>query len=268
MQDIERVEVTPEIAARWLLDNTHNRNLRRAVILAYAADMAAGDWRWNGESIKFTADGTLLDGQHRLAAIVEANATLPMLVVRGLPAQTQETLDGGAKRKFYDVLRLRDERCPEILAAVTRRVTVWEGGARRVGSKTKYAPTTSQLLVTLEKYPHLREIALEAKTLATKCGMPGSILGVGIWLFGQLSADDASFFFSRLADFQGLIKGDPIYELRRALEHSRSNQHERSETYLMAIMIKAWNAYRDGAQVGFLTYRPGGARPERFPEPH
>lgn len=268
MQDIEVIEITPELARDWLLLNTHNRNLRQRVTLAYAADMANGNWQWNGESIKFSDDGTLLDGQHRLAAIIEADVTIPMLIVRGLPNETQDTVDGGTKRKFSDVLQLRNERSSNLLAAIVRRVNVWEAGARRVGSKTKYAPTTSQLLQTLEKYPDLRDIAVASHTLASKCDMTGSILGLGWWLFGQLSSEDAEFFFARLADFQGLIKGDPIYELRRAVEHSKNVRGQRSETYMTAIMIKAWNAYRDGARVALLTYRPGGAKPERFPEPH
>lgn len=268
MQNVELTEVTPELAAKWLLDNTHNRNLRRPVVLAYAADMTAGHWHWNGESIKFSDDGTLLDGQHRLAAIVEANVTVPLLVVRDLPSQVQETLDTGAKRIFSDVLKLRGERQSNLLAAITRRVAVWEGGARRVVSKTKYPPTTSELLATLEKHPELREIASEAHTLQHKIDLPGSIIGWGIWVFSRIHPEDAAFFFDRLADFQGLVKGDPIYELRRVIDNSRSSQGQRSEAFLVPVMIKAWNAYRSGKKISVLTYRPGGARPESFPEPY
>jgi hypothetical protein len=82
------------------------------------------------------------------------------------------------------------------------------------------------------------------------------------------SSNDAEFFFQRLADHQGLVKGDPVYELRRATDNSKSVRGQRSERYLTAITIKAWNAYRDGTQIGLLTFRPGGEKPERFPEPH
>lgn len=268
MENVELVSVTPELASEWLLRNTHNRNLRQRVVLAYAADMASGNWQWNGESIKFAEDDALLDGQHRLAAIIESGVTLPMLVVRGLPNHTQETVDGGAKRTFSDVLALRGERCNSTLAAVTRRVAAWEMGARRIGTKVKYTPTNAQLLQTLEKYPDLRDIAVSVGGVAKHCDIPGSILGLGWWLFGQLGSEDAEFFFARLGDGQGLVKGDPIYELRRTAENSKTVHGERSETFLTAILIKAWNAYRDGKPVGLLTYRPGGAKPERFPEPH
>lgn len=267
-ENIEVVNVTPRMAAEWLLRNTHNRSVRQRVVLAYAADMAAGNWRWNGESIKFGLDGTLLDGQHRLEAVVESDVTLPLAVVRGLPNETQETVDGGAKRKFSDVLKLRGERAHATLAAVTRRVTIWEWGIRKTGTNA-YAPTNTQMLQTLEKYPELREIAIASSTTAAKCGLPASIIGHGWWLFSRVSEDpkDVEFFFDRLGDGQGLVKGDPIYELRRAADNSRSVRGERSQTYLMAILIKAWNAYRAGETIGLLRYKPGGERPEKFPEP-
>lgn len=265
VHSVELVEVTPDLAHEWLGYNTHNRKLRDRVVIAYAADMAAGDWQWNGESIKFATDGTLLDGQHRLAAVTLANVTVPMLVVRNLPNQIQDTVDGGAKRKFADVLSLRGEHSAPLLAAVTRRVTAWEAGYRKAGAA--FAPTNAQLLATLEKYPHLRDITNSAHRVSTGCGLPGSLCGFGMWLFSQIDPADADFFFDRLHDGQNIAKGDPIYELRRAVDGSRSVRGERSSTYLTAILIKAWNAYREGVTVGLLTYRPGGSRPERFPEP-
>lgn len=271
MENVEIVSVTPQIATEWLLQNTHNRNIRQKVVLAYAADMAEGNWRWNGESVKFAADGTLLDGQHRLAAIAESGMTIQMLVVSDLKNEVQETVDGGAKRKFSDVLKLRGEQTPLILAAIVRRVTLWDSGNRWMDQIGKYAPTTAQMLRTLEKYPELRDLAQPAQVTATHCGLPASVIGFGWWMFSMLDDEaavtDAEFFFTRLADGQGLVKGDPVYELRKAADNSKTVRGQRSERYLTAVLIKAWNAYRAGEKVGLLTFRPGGQKPERFPLP-
>ncbi len=266
-QDVQVTDVTPALAAEWLQFNTHNRSLRQRVYLAYAADMKAGYWKWNGESIKFALDGALLDGQHRLKAIVESGVTVPMVVIRGLPNETQDTVDGGAKRTFADVLRLRGERQNSVLAAVTRRVTLWEMGIQVAGS-SPYAPTNSEMLQTLEKYPELREVSNWAASVAHGCGLPSSLIGVCMWVFAQIDSDDTGEFFARLKDGQALLKGDPIYELRRAADNSTGVRGQRSEKFLLAITIKAWNAYRDGNQVGMLAFRPGGAKPEKFPVPH
>src|SRR5258708_40094679 len=123
-ENIQLIDVTPRLARDWLGFNSRNRNIRQRVVLAYAADMAAGDWRWNGESIKFAADGTLLDGQHRLAAVAESEATVPMPVVRRLKGEAQETVDGGAKRKLGDVPKLGRRQAPAALAAILRQVLV------------------------------------------------------------------------------------------------------------------------------------------------
>jgi len=195
-----------------------------------------------------------------------------MLVVRNLKNEAQETVDGGAKRKFADILKLRGEQTPLCLASILRRVAIWDCGNRWVDGKGRYAPTNAQMLQTLEKYPWLRDIAQPSQVAATHCALPASIIGFCWWLFDQVDSDeqtsrDIEFFFGRLMDGQSMAKGDPIYELRRTAENSKSVRGQRNERYLTAITIKAWNAYRSGSKVGHLTFRPGGEKPERFPEP-
>lgn len=259
--------VTPELARQWLAGNTHNRHLRARRIGPLVADMTSGAYMLNGETIKRGADGTLLDGQHRLAAIAESGIAQELLVVEGLEGPAQETTDIGIKRNFSDVLALRGEKDAFTLAAVCRRVTIWEAGGRALTGAGNIAPTPAQMLVTLHRYPGLRSVTRMAMNVSVHCDMPASHLGLGIWLFAAIDEDDCDHFFARLADGQALVKGDPIYELRRALAESRNVKGRRSETYLTAIMIKAWNAYRAGSRIAFLTFKPGGARPEAFPEP-
>lgn len=265
---IEIVAVTPDMAREWLGFNTHNRNVRGRVVAGYAADMKNGDWKLNGETVKFAGDGMLLDGQHRLHAVIEADLTVPMLVVRGLDATAQDTMDDGVTRKFSDALRLRGIPSYTSLAAIVRRVALWEASGDFMFN-TNVHPTKAQLFATLESHPSLRETAKHAEQIARNCGLPTSIVGLCMWMFSKIpgTEEDVEFFFARLADFQGLAKGDPIYELRKAVEQSKSVRGERSVKYLAAITIKAWNAYRKGDTVGLLRFTTGGAHPEKFPEP-
>lgn len=266
--DMQLTDITPDMARDWLGFNTHNRPLRARTVAAYAADMKNDAWQWNGESVKFAADGVLLDGQHRLAAIAEAGVTVRMLVVRGLPGDAQDTVDGGVKRKFSDVLALRGEKNAVALSAIIRRVTVWET-AQTVTGRSNLAPTNSQMLQVLDRNPWLREVASLSSQIAVKCDLPASIIGFCTWLFSSCkdADEDIEFFFQRLADFQGLSKGDAIYELRKTLESSRSVRGQRSEVFLTAITIKAWNGFRAGKPIGVLRFSAGGAHPEKFPEP-
>lgn len=263
----EVVMIGPELATEWLGHNTRNRPARKAAVAAYAADMRNGDWRWTGDPIRKAEDGTILDGQHRLMAIVESGVTLPFLVLTGLPVEAQENIDAGVPRKFNDVLSLRGETSASHLAAVVRKVHDWESGTRVFAGAGR--ATHAQLSRTLEAHPELREIARTADN-ATRIwrDMPTSLVALAWWVFGGIDQEDADFFFARLTDGQNLAAGDPIYELRKQLASMRENvKGERNQRYQMALTIKAWNAYRRGEKIGLLKFRTGGAKPEQFPEP-
>ncbi len=262
---VELINVTPDIAAEYLTHNTHNRNSRERQIKLYAADMAAGDWSFTGAPITFADTGDLLDGQHRLHAIVMADVTIPLLVIRGLVRDAQDDTDGGIPRKFYDVLGLRGHSNASHLAALTRRVTAWEAGVYR--NCNNYPATHAQLLRTLEAHPELPEIIQPARSAASGCGLPASVVAIAMWVFSNIDEEDSRFFFDRLGDGQNLAKGDPIFELRRTIATTAGVKGERNQTYLLAIVIKAWNAYRAGETVGLYRWRPGGSKPEAFPEP-
>lgn len=264
----EIVDITPQLAKEWLNQNTHNRNLRQRVVNGYAADMLAGVWSENGQSINRSASGILLDGQHRLAAIAQSGVTVRMLVVNGLPETTQETMDVGAKRTMADVLKLRGESYPIVLAAALLRVHQWKLGYRKslkgVGDS---APTHRQLLAVLEEHPEIRRSVEIADRVRKPAKLPGSVAALCHWLFVQIDQSDCAFFFARLSDGAGLMRDDPIYALRRALENLATAKGRPEETHLAALVIKSWNAFREGRSIQLLVYRPGGANPELYPEP-
>lgn len=268
------IDVSPAIAKQMLGQNIHNRSRRAKVVSAYALDMAAGDWRETGDSIKFAVDGTLLDGQHRLEAIIRSRATIPLLVVRGLPPEIQENIDGGLKRNFADVLNLRGESHYNALAAITRRVALWDGTVGDPAKRTflrNDPPTNAQMSQALEKYPWLRETAVVAVFVKRHISAPASTVGFCHWLFTQIHEDDCVYFFEQLAEPDGLGKCHPIVILREMLREQRLRSNRRvriTETVLTAYCIKGWNAYREGREITFLRYSPGGARPELFPLPH
>jgi hypothetical protein len=111
-QQREKVEIkiiTPEFAERLLERNTSNRNLRRDHVNTLARDMSEGAWRLNNDAICIANDGTLLNGQHRLNAIIKAGKPIKMLVAEGFSPETYKVLDGGAKRSVADQLNITNE---------------------------------------------------------------------------------------------------------------------------------------------------------------
>jgi hypothetical protein len=94
------VDITPELARQWLERvRANNRRPAPTRLRDYAATMKAGLWNsLTGECIKFDTTGHILDGQHRLLAIIEAKRTIAMLVAWNVPPEAFHTLDQGWMR--------------------------------------------------------------------------------------------------------------------------------------------------------------------------
>ena len=110
----ETVLVTPEIAESWLKANVRNRQVRKSRVRTYARDMSRGGWLFNTQGITFATDGTLIDGQHRLMAVVESGASVLMVVWFNVPATTRSVIDLVGARSLADVAEMT-----KVQAAVT-----------------------------------------------------------------------------------------------------------------------------------------------------
>lgn len=100
------VLVTPQKAGRWLKSNTKNRDVREAHVERLASDMSAGRWMVTHQGVAFNCDGTLLDGQHRLLAVVKSGTSQWMCVTNGLPASSVAAIDDHQKRSIGDSLKI------------------------------------------------------------------------------------------------------------------------------------------------------------------
>lgn len=101
------VDLTPQMAADWLNHcNSHNRKLIDSHVDYLAGEMKAGRWRLTHQGIAFSTLGVLLDGQHRLWAVVMSGVTVPMRVFVNEPHETMEVLDTGKRRTNDQILTL------------------------------------------------------------------------------------------------------------------------------------------------------------------
>jgi hypothetical protein len=108
------MDVTPAMAERWLKNNFRNRPMREDTVIAYARDMKNGVWVLTHQGIAFNDQDHLIDGQHRLRAIILSGCTVSMMVTFGLPskidgkeATTMDAVDRGATRSIGDQLTIQ-----------------------------------------------------------------------------------------------------------------------------------------------------------------
>lgn len=103
--------ITPELAEVYLGKNSNNyRKISKQIVSAYATDMKTGNWKLNGEAIKFNKSGILVDGQHRLNAVVMSGVPVQMLVIRGVEDGVQ-TYDIGKGRSVAEIASAQSLSC-------------------------------------------------------------------------------------------------------------------------------------------------------------
>jgi hypothetical protein len=125
---------TKQLVDSLLEMNTNNRPLRKSVVDCYKQDIADGRWYITNQGIGVSADGVLIDGQHRLEALKQMGyPPVPLLIVSGLPREAQEVVDQHAKRGARDVWKLIfnsvvADAAPAICNIIHRSRNAWSGG--------------------------------------------------------------------------------------------------------------------------------------------
>jgi hypothetical protein len=229
-------------------------------------DIVTGGWELNGDTVRFCTDGTMLDGQHRCSAVASVGTPVPIILVTGLEASAQETVDTGSKRSFADTLTLAGETDSVNLAALTSALCQWKAGQFRHNGGIK--PSVKVLLRVLHDHPELRHHVVASRAVGKAVGgAPNSIVGLASWLFHQIDQTDHDDFFAKLASGAGLDERDPIWVLREALRRNATAKAKLPKIDLLAYYVKAWNCYRSGGTLRFLAFKSGGANPEAFPTP-
>jgi hypothetical protein len=205
--------ITPEIASEILSFNTRNRKLRQSVVDRYAAEMKAGRWLETHQGIAINCDGTLLDGQHRLAAIVQSGIAQKMVVTRSVPSSSQIAMDDHAKRSPSDSISLdRGTLVTSTVVAIARAVT-------RASTGDNTAISTQEAAEVIDKIS--APLGFVAPFLVTK---QRGVTCSSVW-----AAIVLSWFYAndleRLAQFCRILCGQEMAE---------------SESDKAAVMLREW----------------------------
>jgi hypothetical protein len=137
---VQRVLVTPEMALEWLTraestlpDGTKilQRGRRPAHVKELARAMENGDWLLTPQGIALAPEapwntGAVLDGQHRLEAVMEYGKPVEFMVTFNVDPATFKVLDTGKARSGADVLTSMGKKSTLHLSSTAKLYVVWE----------------------------------------------------------------------------------------------------------------------------------------------
>jgi hypothetical protein len=189
--------ITPDMAKDCLAKNdTENRSRNKARVAAMARDMREGRWRTTHQGIAFDEHGTLIDGQHRLAAIIAAGCSVDLLVSVIPGASVKDPIDQGAGRTAAYTTGVHSR-----IIAACRVLHGLEGG------------TTYNRRVTVSEITDVYNRHTDVLSWEGIKGLTAGVIAAVCYAY-PLDQHKIADFARQVIDGEHLKKGDPAYTLR------------------------------------------------------
>lgn len=243
----EYVCITPDIARKYLEKNDRNRSVRRQFVRALSRAIAAGEYHYDGNPIKFDWNGSLVDGQHRLIAISEGDTPVYSEVLYGLDPDAIETIDSGISRSCADVLAVSGVVRTNTKMVATAARWVFNYGLGKMWQKGKYTMSNKKVLELVRETPEL----IEESKFITRLKKPYPLSsGVALFLyheFRQFDEEGAEKFFLQLFNGENISAKDLVFHLRNILLKQLTARMGRMELSIKVMLtIRCWNLIQSG----------------------
>lgn len=265
--------ITPQIAKKYLETNLENqRNITESHLSFVRQQMMQEQWQLTGQPIIFDSKGRLIDGQHRLLALIAENKSVQFLVVRGAPPSSFMVIDTGKSRSNGNILAINKVLNYNTVAASVRGVLTYRKALsvtiaygdnkekKRFGSLNRqWRPSSTDIIKEYEsnsdKYDYAARIAV-----STRGRIPVSIVGT----VASLAIVEAGHSYNDVSDFwesfykgTGLCEGDPVLALRNRLASNSLSQAKLPHATITLLCVKAWNSYIAGGAIKVLRVTEG-----------
>ncbi len=256
MIEFKKQLVTPTIAKQYLESNVSNRRIKTPVLLQYANDMANGKWKEDtGELIKVSKSGIILDGQHRLMAVVKSNKPINFHLAINLNDDVFDVLDTGSARNATDTFKVKGIKQENVIPAIISMYNLLLNG-KKIGVHKNHKSTNATIL---EQY-YLDEIFWQNIARQTRSWylsfakiLPPSYIGGFYAFFLKLNEDKANSFLNQLTTGVG-ISNETVSLLRNKLMQDKMSARKMPPNLKMALIIKAWNFFVKCQTVKILKF--------------
>jgi len=148
--------VSPELAAQFLETSIGNRPINDKRVRRYVRSMLSGHWVVNNDDILFDYEGHLINGHHRLNAVIRAKRSIEMSFKFGMDRKSVlVTIDEGKSRSTLDVVH--------ITGNTTTRMAVSAVGYLFEQLNRKHLMPREQLLEEVQRHEEAAKFATQLK---------------------------------------------------------------------------------------------------------
>lgn len=251
------------MATELLERNGLNRPLGEQHVSRIARQIKNGKWRFNGDTIKIADTNDVLDGQHRLWAIIEAKQAVETIIVRGIAREAFATIDTLRKpRSGGDVLALNGaHHYRTVMASALSWLIRWQKNTLVDYRAPKNKIENSDIEDMFAVHGGISQAAERVMPLKRICNT--SLMTFFYYVLVNRNGDVAERMIRTLEYPTAVSMNDPFFALRNYFVLNRDGV--KNPVVTIALMIKAANAAYKGHEIKTLSWRYQGERPEPFP---
>lgn len=265
------VTITPEMARELLDRNPSNRPLDNFLVAQMVSQIRGGGWQVTHQGIALDgplATGNVVDGQHRLNAILKSGVATQVLLFEGVPRETFSVLDTGKRRSGGDVLALEGERDSTLLSATIRHVHLFRTNPSGSWAGSNSRLSNNDLLAIFQgQSDEFRQAAKQGRILGKELGIIPTAGAAGYFLTVEAAPAARSDEWMRGLTTQANLAPDDsrlaFIKVMNSLRNGGSVRRRTDTRGQIGLYIKAWNAWVSGKPVKSLRLQKG----EKMPRP-
>lgn len=248
---IPMITITPDIGKKLLNINTNNIPPVKTKISLYTDLMKKEAWRYNGDSIRVSRNGILLDGQNRLMAAQNANFDLVTDLIVGLDDDVFTTIDQGRVRKKGHLLArelgdsVSQSESNTISAAVAKIVKHDMGYSQ--GTNTK---NNADLIMSANDIHHyvknnpeiIDQVKYVKETFGSRALLPQTTILYLYHIGCRFDTEYTRKYLEKSLKATMLADGETLHHLNQALIRIKSKSVKWTKAELENTLVKVWNS--------------------------
>lgn len=245
------------MAESILVHNTRNRPINANRLAMFESMLQRGEMQLTHQGVGISESEILLDGQHRLWAILNTGIPATMMVTTGLPDAVFAVLDTGTKRSAGDILSIDGAKNATSIAAGIRAYILYTQAPHLVW--TGKTPNLATTTLIDKEFNNDREMWDLISSIISGQAIPNVILPGPMACLLYIAARHCHYsrlflecFVSRLKMGDNLQKNSPLLAYRnKMIMQKRPSIQARLADY-----IKLLNAYATGQQLKIFKSQP------------
>ncbi len=247
--------ITPVLATEMLKKNLNNRKVSEKHVNFLAQEMRNGNWLFDGQPLRFDENNVLIDGQHRLNAIIKSKTSQNILIITGLKKESFKVMDTGKNRNASDALCINGELYYAQVSSCARFIIKFKGGNSMGGSRLSSTSNTSIIEWLDNNRSIIENIRTSARLKKAFSGvLSDTFIASFLFLFSEKDILAGEYFMRKLCTGLDLSENDPILALRKTLIKDKMAKASLPTKDRQALIIKGWNAYRLGKSQRFFRW--------------